>query len=168
MGSKKYLFIDFGQGDRRILQAPVKVENSNVCRLINKRIKMNKLLSSIKSRFFHCEHKAKCSSMNGSLAERVAVLMKIGNVALAKKQLPGESDAGGDAYLTMFDSLYAEFTEIMQAREQNILKCPLSDELKVSLAELRYVVVSLQRDVVSFETIIGVLGSEAIHDSPPA
>jgi len=106
--------------------------------------------------------------MNGSLAERVAVLMKIGSVALAKKQLPGESDAGTAAYLTMFDSLYAEFTEIMEAREKNILKCPLSDELKVSLAELRYVVVSLQRDVVSFEPIIGVLGAEAAHDSPLA
>ncbi len=128
---------------------------------------MNKLLSTIKSRFFHCEHKAKCSSMNGSLAERVAVLMKIGSVALAKQQQPQENNAEMGAYLTMFDSLYAEFTEIMEGREQNILKCPLSDELKVSLAELRYVVVSLQRDVVSFEPIIGVLGSEAMHDSPP-
>ena len=135
---------------------------------LNKRIKMNKLLSSIKSRFFHCEHKAKCSNMNGSLAERVAVLMKIGSVALAKKQLVGENDAGMNAYLTMFDSLYTEFTEIMDAREQNILKCPLNDELKASLAQLRPVVASLQRDVVSFEPIIGVLGSEAIHDSPAA
>jgi len=106
--------------------------------------------------------------MNGSLAERVAVLMKIGSVALAKQQQPQENNAEMGAYLTMFDSLYAEFTEIMEGREQNILKCPLSDELKVSLAELRYVVVSLQRDVVSFEPIIGVLGSEAMHDSPPA
>ena len=125
---------------------------------------MNKLLSSIKSRFFHCEHKAKCSNMNGSLTERVAVLMKIGSVALAKKQLPGENSAGMDAYLTMFDSLYAEFTEIMQAREQNILKCPLNAELKVSLVELRHVVVSLQRDVVSFEPIIGILGSNAVNN----
>ncbi len=129
---------------------------------------MNKLLSSIKSRFFHCEHKAKCSNMNGSLAERVAVLMKIGSVALSRKQAMGENDAGMNAYLTMFDSLYAEFTEIMEAREQNILKCPLSDELKVSLAELRPVVASLHRDVVSFEPIIGVLGGEAAHDSPLA
>jgi len=129
---------------------------------------MNKLLSTIKSRFFHCEHKAKCYNMNGSLAERVAVLMKIGSVALAKQQQPQENNAEMGAYLTMFDSLYAEFTEIMEGREQNILKCPLSDELKVSLAERRYVVVSLQRDVVSFEPIIGVLGSEAMHDSPPA
>ena len=94
--------------------------------------------------------------------------MKIGSVALAKKQLPGEHDAAMDAYLTMFDSLYAEFTEIMEAREKNVLKCPLSDELKVSLEELRYVVVSLQRDVVSFEPIIGVLGTEAVHVSPRA
>lgn len=129
---------------------------------------MNKFLSSIKSRFFDCEHRAKCSNMNGSLAERVAVLMKIGSVALAKKQLPEENDAGMAAYLTMFDSLYAEFTEIMEAREKNVLKCPLGDELKVSLAELRYVVISLQRDVVSFEPIIGVLGAEAGHDSPLA
>ncbi len=126
---------------------------------------MNKLLSTIKSRLFHCEHKAKCSNMNGSLTERVAVLMKIGKVALAKKQLPGEHPAGMEAYLTMFDSLYAEFTEIMQAREKNILKCPLNDELKVSLVELRYVVVSLQRDAVSFEPIIGVMGAEAVHDT---
>ncbi len=103
--------------------------------------------------------------MNGSLTERVAVLMKIGKVALAKKQLPGEHPAGMEAYLTMFDSLYAEFTEIMQAREKNILKCPLNDELKVSLVELRYVVVSLQRDAVSFEPIIGVMGAEAVHDT---
>ena len=129
---------------------------------------MNKLLSTIKSRFFHCEHKAKCSNMNGSLAERVAVLMKIGSVALAKQQQPQENNAEMGAYLTMFDSLYAEFTEIMEGREQNILKCPLSDELKVSLTQLRYVVVSLQRDVVSFDPIIGVLGSGAVHDSPPA
>ncbi len=129
---------------------------------------MNKLLSTIKSRFFHCEHKAKCSNMNGSLAERVAVLMKIGSVALAKQQQPQENNAEMGAYLTMFDSLYAEFTEIMEGREQNIMKCPLSDELKVSLTQLRYVVVSLQRDVVSFDPIIGVLGSGAVHDSPPA
>ncbi len=129
---------------------------------------MNKLLSTIKSRLFHCEHKAKCSNMNGSLAERVAVLMKIGSVALAKQQQPQENNAEMGAYLTMFDSLYAEFTEIMEGREQNILKCPLSDELKVSLTQLRYVVVSLQRDVVSFDPIIGVLGSGAVHDSPPA
>ena len=135
---------------------------------LNKRIKMNKLLSSIKDRFFHCEHKAKCSNMNGSLAERIAVLMKIGSVALAKKQLPQENKAETDAYLTMFDSLYAEFTDIMEGREQNILKCPLSDELKVSLTQLRYVVVSLRRDVVSFEAIIGVMGSDAVHDSPLA
>lgn len=128
---------------------------------------MNKILSSIKSRLFHCEHKAKCSSMNGSLAERVAVLMKIGAVALANKQSSGNNDTGTDAYLAMFDSLYAEFTEIMQGREQNILKCPLSDELKVSLVELRYIVISLQRDVVSFEPIIGVLGGEAVPASPP-
>ncbi len=128
---------------------------------------MYKLFRSIKSKLFNCEHKAKCSNMNSSLAERVAVLMKIGSVALAKKQLTGENDAGMDAYLTMFDSLYAEFTEIMEAREQNILKCPLSDELKVSLAGLRPVVASLQRDVVSFEPIIGVMGSEAVHESPP-
>lgn len=126
---------------------------------------MNKLLSSIKTRLFHCEHKAKCSNMNGSLTERVAVLMKIGKVALAKKRLPGEHPAGMEAYLTMFDSLFAEFTEIMQAREKNILKCPLNDELKVSLAELRYVVVSLQRDPVSFDPIIGVMGAEAVHDT---
>jgi hypothetical protein len=126
---------------------------------------MNKLLSSIKSRLFHCEHKAKCSNMNGSLTERVVVLMKIGKVALAKKRLSEEHPAGMEAYLTMFDSLYAEFTEIMQAREKNILKCPLNDELKVSLAELRYVVVSLQRDPVSFESIIGVMGAEAVHDT---
>ncbi len=106
--------------------------------------------------------------MNGSLAERVAVLMKIGSVALAKQQQPQENNAEMGAYLTMFDSLYAEFTEIMEGREQNIMKCPLSDELKVSLTQLRYVVVSLQRDVVSFDPIIGVLGSGAVHDSPPA
>ncbi len=128
---------------------------------------MNKLFRAIKSKLFNCEHKAKCSNMNSSLAERVAVLMKIGSVALAKKQLTGEHDAGMDAYLTMFDSLYAEFTEIMEAREQNILKCPLGDELKASLAELRPVVASLQRDVVSFEPIIGVMGSEAVHESLP-
>lgn len=127
---------------------------------------MNKLFRSIKSRLFNCEHKAKCANMNISLAERIAVLMKIGNVALSKESPQQESSAEMDAYLRMFDSLYAEFTEIMAAREQNILKCPLSDELKVSLTELRYIVVSLQRDVVSFEPIIGVLGAEAAHDSP--
>ena len=125
---------------------------------------MNKLFRTIKSRLFNCEHKAKCSNMNSSLGERIAVLMKIGNVALLKEQSPQESTAERDAYLTMFDSLYAEFTEIMEAREQNILKCPLNDELKVSLAELRYVVVSLQRNAVSFEPIIGVMGAEAVHD----
>lgn len=125
---------------------------------------MNKLFRTIKSRLFNCEHKAKCSNMNSSLGERIAVLMKIGNVALLKKRSPQESTAERDAYLTMFDSLYAEFTEIMEAREQNLLKCPLNDELKVSLAELRYVVVSLQRNAVSFEPIIGVMGTEAVHD----
>lgn len=125
---------------------------------------MNKLFRAIKSRLFNCEHKAKCSNMNSSLGERIAVLMKIGNVALSKEQSPQESTAERDAYLTMFDSLYAEFTEIMEAREQNLLKCPLNDELKVSLAELRYVVVSLQRNAVSFEPIIGVMGAEAVHD----
>lgn len=125
---------------------------------------MNKLFRTIKSRLFNCEHKAKCSNMNSSLSERIAVLMKIGNVALLKKRSPQESTAERDAYLTMFDSLYAEFTEIMEAREQNLLKCPLNDELKVSLAELRYVVVSLQRNAVSFEPIIGVMGTEAVHD----
>ncbi|HBH35777.1 MAG TPA: hypothetical protein DDW45_05240 [Gammaproteobacteria bacterium] len=129
---------------------------------------MNKLFRSIKSRLFRCEHKAKCSNMNASLAERIAVLMKIGSVALARNQGRVEGDAATDAYLRMFDSLYSEFTEIMAAREQNLLKCPLSDELKASLAQLRPVVASLHRDVVSFEPVIGVMGGDTVHDSPLA
>jgi hypothetical protein len=127
---------------------------------------MKEFFRAIKCKLFRCEdkheqkHREQCLNMNNSLSERISVLMKIGHVALGNREAHAQGCEQA-AYLKMFDSLYVELTEILEAREQNLLKCPLSDELKVSLADLRYLASSLKRDIMPFEPIIGVMGNES-------